>query len=103
MGDEFWGSPVNKPKALGKQKSFHGTAHSSLQDLQTYLAQFEKYSDDCGKSPQGKFTNTGTSIGECKLFATLHILSNVKGKEDFLSSYANLSKFYQKMLGMPKV
>merc|ERR1711998_119343 len=71
--------------------------HSSQQGLPVYLDQFES----CSWLADGKFTSSGTSVGECKLFATLHICVLIKA--DVLSGHPKLSAFYSKFGSNPKV
>ena len=63
--------------------------HSSQQGLQVYLTQFENFST----LDAGKFSTSGTTIGEIKLFATLQILILVKA--DVLQGYPKLSAFME--------
>jgi len=74
--------------------------HSSVQGLQVYLAQFEDFYTKNGGA-DGKFTASGTTIGEIKLCATLKMLLFVKA--DALASYANLTAFMANMGGNEKV
>lgn len=66
------------------------TTHSNAQGLQVYLAQFEAFYAACG-GKDGKFTSTGSTIGEIKLFATLHIVRVLQA--DVFSAYPNLTSF----------
>lgn len=45
----------------------------------------------------GSFTASGKTVGECKLWATLHMLVMIKG--DVLDSYAGLKAFHQRLSG----
>ena len=42
--------------------------------IPVYLNYLETYLGSCGGVQTGKFTASGVTIGECKLFATLHII-----------------------------
>eukprot|EP00439_Symbiodinium_sp_Y106_P057305 s453_g8.t1 len=42
----------------------------------------------------GKFTSSGITVGECKLFSTLHAMK--LAKDDILADYAELSGFYDR-------
>jgi len=72
------------------------TVHSSQQGLQVYLGQFENF-----PSTDGKFTTSGITIGEIKLFSTLHLLMLVKA--DALDAYPKLSKFMDTFRATDKV
>jgi len=74
--------------------------HSNAQGLQVYLSQLEDFYAKTGGSA-GKFTTSGTTIGEIKLFATLLLLVMIKA--DVLASYPNLSTFMATMGGNDKV
>merc|ERR1719410_2028691 len=50
--------------------------HSSAQGLLVYLSQFEGFLGKCGAG-QDKFTTTGKTVGELKLFATLFMVQLV--------------------------
>lgn len=85
------------------QKFINGAdkdTHSNAQGLQVYLAQFEDYFTKVG-GKDGKFTSSGMTIGEIKLFVTLQLLVMVKA--DALSAYTNLSKFVSNFTGNGKV
>lgn len=76
------------------------TTHSNKQGLQVYLAQLEDfYAKSHGSG--GKFTSTGTTIGEIKLYATLKLVVLVRS--DALASYQNLEAFMKKYEADPKV
>mmetsp|Transcript_1598 Transcript_1598/g.3922 ORF Transcript_1598/g.3922 Transcript_1598/m.3922 type:complete len:243 (+) Transcript_1598:140-868(+) len=64
--------------------------HSNAQGLKVYLWQFEEfYTKNGGKD--GKFTSSGVTVGELKLFATLQILVLIKA--DVLSGFPILLAF----------
>jgi len=67
--------------------------------LPVFLAQFEKYHGECDRGP-GKFTRYGVSVGECKLWATLHALKLIK--DDALKDYPALTGFYDTFAELPK-
>jgi hypothetical protein len=62
--------------------------HCNLSNLERFVA---KYSRD---KAAGKFTTSGNSIGECKLFSTLHTLKMCE--PTVLDSYARLGEFYER-------
>jgi len=74
--------------------------HSAKQGLQVYLWQFEDYYGKNGGS-DGKFTTSGLSIGEIKLFSVLAaLLSVVPGA---LDKYTNVKAFYTRVGADPRV
>lgn len=56
--------------------------HSNAQGLLVYLAQFESYMEKCGAGSD-KYTTTGMTIGEIKLYATLAIVQLVDATVPF--------------------
>ena len=60
------------------------------------MAQLDDYYTKLGLGG-GKFTTTGRTVGECKLFSSLHAL--VMCKSDILSKYAGLTAFYDRFKG----
>merc|ERR1712176_1178840 len=69
--------------------------HSNAQGLKVYLSQFEAYmkGDD-------KFTSSGTTVGEIKLFATLYLVTLIDPK---ISFGAKVAAFMKKFNEDPKV
>lgn len=93
-----------KDKDKGAYETFMAggdkNSHNNAQGLQVYLGQFEEfYAKRGGKD--GKFTRSGKTIGELKLFATLQILQYVKS--DVLASYPNLLAFMKRLTETPQV
>mmetsp|Transcript_61005 Transcript_61005/g.108457 ORF Transcript_61005/g.108457 Transcript_61005/m.108457 type:complete len:242 (+) Transcript_61005:115-840(+) len=74
------------------------TKHNKDQGLHVYLSHLERYYDACKGGGSGKFTSTGTTIGECKLFVTLHCLVLIQ--PDVLLPYVGLSTFYNHFKGL---
>lgn len=69
--------------------------HSKKQGLVVYLQQFEDFFGKCGGSG-GKYTSTGTTIGEIKVFATMQIL--IKLQADILEPYPKLKEFVDTLM-----
>jgi hypothetical protein len=100
---------ANVPTAMAKDKSPEAYAkfmsgddkntHSSAQGLLVYLQQFEDFYTKRG-GKDGKFTRSGTTIGELKLWATLQCI--LKVKSDVLDSFQNLSAFNKKLSETPQ-
>eukprot|EP00435_Cladocopium_sp_Y103_P007528 s3067_g2.t1 len=66
-------------------------SHNRNFGVKVYLQLLEAFYKSCGVEG-GKFTTSGVTVGECKLFATFHILILIK--EDILKDYPGLSSFY---------
>jgi len=56
--------------------------------LETFL-QAQGYKD--------RFTSTGTTLGECKLFSVLRIAVTIRGKKTTVAKYPGLAAFYKSM------
>eukprot|EP00930_Biecheleria_cincta_P000972 TRINITY_DN102151_c0_g1_i1.p1 TRINITY_DN102151_c0_g1~~TRINITY_DN102151_c0_g1_i1.p1 ORF type:complete len:293 (+),score=59.69 TRINITY_DN102151_c0_g1_i1:31-909(+) len=67
--------------------------HNRNYGIQVLLQLLEEFYGSCG-STGGQFTASGKTVGECKLFATLHALVLIK--KDVLSGYPGLSSFYDR-------
>jgi len=66
-------------------------SHNRNFGVKVYLQLLEAFYKTCG-AEGGKFTTSGVTVGECKLFATLHILILIKA--DILKDYPGLNSFY---------
>ena len=64
-------------------------AHNREQGLQVNLANLNAFA-----GPDGRFTTTGRTVGECKLFSTLHSLVLIE--ENVLMPFGKLSAFYER-------
>lgn len=65
--------------------------HNREQGLHCNLALIDRFG---GATTNGKYTDSGTSVGECKLFATLHALVLID--DGVLKSYPKLGAFYER-------
>jgi len=83
----------DKPKAAMVEfwSKDDSAEHNRTQGLKVYLGLLEKFHAGCGHEA-GRFTASGVSIGECKLFATLHCLKLIR--KDVLEGYPALAAFY---------
>ena len=59
--------------------------------MAVYLVLLEKFHGSCGGTA-GKYTASGITVGECKLFTMLHCLVMIK--PDVLSGYPAVKDFY---------
>jgi len=66
-------------------------SHNRNFGVKVYLQLLEAFYKTCG-AEGGKFTTSGVTVGECKLFATLHSLVLIKA--DILKDYPGLNSFY---------
>jgi glutathione S-transferase len=72
--------------------------HNRQQGLAVYLALLEKFHGSSGAG-EGKFTTSGISIGEVKLWTTMHILKMIKG--DVFEPFPALAAFYARFGALP--
>lgn len=75
------------------------TTHSNAQGLLVYLSQFESFMTKCGDYAD-KYTTSGLTIGEIKLFATLYLVQLIDPKVAFPSKVA---AFMARFNANPKV
>lgn len=66
-------------------------AHSNSQGMPVYLTQFEEYYAKVGGA-EGKFTSSGITIGEIKLYSTLALLLLIDN--GVLENYPGVLQFY---------
>jgi len=74
-------------------------AHNAQFGITVFLRLLEDFYGSCAAG-EGKFTATGTTVGECSLFAKLHMLVLIKA--DVLDSFPGLLAFYQRLLNSPE-
>mmetsp|Transcript_97036 Transcript_97036/g.230917 ORF Transcript_97036/g.230917 Transcript_97036/m.230917 type:complete len:265 (+) Transcript_97036:35-829(+) len=94
---------ITGEEAAGFWTDENDQIHNRNFGLKVYLRLLEAFYSKCAKESGdgvkldalgGRFTSSGVSVGECKLFSTLHALKLMK--EDVLSGYPNLSNFYER-------
>lgn len=73
--------------------------HSASQGLLVYLDQFEKFMTKCGKGSD-KYTDSGVTIGELKLYATLY---KVRLIQEGIPFKANVAAFMKRLDGNAQV
>mmetsp|Transcript_100842 Transcript_100842/g.314366 ORF Transcript_100842/g.314366 Transcript_100842/m.314366 type:complete len:155 (+) Transcript_100842:123-587(+) len=66
-------------------------SHNREFGVHVYLSLIEAFYKRCGGA--GKFTSTGRTVGECKLWTMLHALKMIQG--DVLSDYEGVASFYE--------
>merc|ERR1712194_758599 len=74
--------------------------HNSKFGFNAYLQLLEDFNVICGEA-EGKFTTTGQTVGECRLYATLHTLNTVK--PDILAPFPKLSAFFTTFGSKPQI
>ena len=73
-------------------------AHNARYGIKVYCKQLDDFYKQCGHDVQsGKFTSTGTTIGECKLFSSLHACVMIKTVE-ILKDFPCVLSFYKRFL-----
>eukprot|EP00928_Gymnodinium_smaydae_P010332 TRINITY_DN13888_c0_g2_i1.p1 TRINITY_DN13888_c0_g2~~TRINITY_DN13888_c0_g2_i1.p1 ORF type:complete len:228 (-),score=50.06 TRINITY_DN13888_c0_g2_i1:202-885(-) len=77
---QFWGEPDM-------------TTHNRNFGIRAYLILLEEFYHKCALG-NGKYTSTGNTIGECKLWATLHMLKLIQ--DDIFQSYPGVAAFYDR-------
>mmetsp|Transcript_50280 Transcript_50280/g.101166 ORF Transcript_50280/g.101166 Transcript_50280/m.101166 type:complete len:223 (-) Transcript_50280:70-738(-) len=69
------------------------TTHNRNFGVRVFLKLLEAFYTKCAVGG-GKFTSSGTTVGECKLFASLHAVKLIK--DDILAGFPGLSAFYER-------
>eukprot|EP00931_Biecheleriopsis_adriatica_P094401 TRINITY_DN68056_c0_g1_i1.p1 TRINITY_DN68056_c0_g1~~TRINITY_DN68056_c0_g1_i1.p1 ORF type:complete len:336 (+),score=51.53 TRINITY_DN68056_c0_g1_i1:67-1074(+) len=67
--------------------------HNRNFGMKVFLKLLEAFYTKCG-GEAGKFTSSGKTVGECKLFSSLHALKLIK--DDILAAYPGLTAFYDR-------
>ena len=80
-----------------------GNAGSSLseEEAATKLQAVYDAAQAGGRAPAGGFTTSGATVGEIKLFATLHLMRAVKPQ--VLARFPGLERFYERLRAQPLV
>eukprot|EP00927_Polykrikos_kofoidii_P022660 TRINITY_DN2108_c0_g1_i2.p1 TRINITY_DN2108_c0_g1~~TRINITY_DN2108_c0_g1_i2.p1 ORF type:complete len:247 (-),score=36.80 TRINITY_DN2108_c0_g1_i2:57-734(-) len=74
------------------------TSHNRDFGIKAFLSCLENFYNKCGVG-NGQFTATGTTVGECKLFASLHSCKLIHA--DVLTAFPGLVAFYDTFLALP--
>ena len=83
--DQFWGMT-------------NENTHNYQFGIRVYLKQLEDFYTKCGyETKEGKFTSSGTTIGECKIFSSLHACVMIKG-DVLIQDFASVMSFYKRFL-----
>jgi glutathione S-transferase len=72
--------------------------HNYAQGLAAYLSYLETFHGSCGAGA-GKYTSSGVTVGECKLFASLSMLTLIK--PDCLNAYPAVKAFFDVFGALP--
>jgi len=89
--------PTDKVDAFWSKSD--ATSHNAQFGLSVFLNLLEDFYKSCAAG-EGRFTDGGASVGECSLFAKLHMLVMIK--EDLLEAYPGLASFYSRFLLEPQ-
>mmetsp|Transcript_92128 Transcript_92128/g.260773 ORF Transcript_92128/g.260773 Transcript_92128/m.260773 type:complete len:239 (-) Transcript_92128:76-792(-) len=74
-------------------------SHNRQFGIYVFMGLLERFIQKCGRAKEGRFTASGVTVGECKLFATLYACRWVE--DSVLEGYEGLSCFYDRFLGEP--
>ena len=69
---------VPKEDLVALWNSNDATTHNRAYGLSVFLSKIEAFHGSCGTASEGRFTASGVSVGECKLFGTLLMLKLIK-------------------------
>lgn len=75
------------------------SAHNLEQGLHVSLRLLDAFAGRCAEAAAGKLTAGGASVGECKLFSTLHALVLIE--PGVLRDYSALTTFYETFGALP--
>merc|ERR1712130_428650 len=81
--------------AFWDKKSQDPLSHNRLFGIYVYLEMLEQFSKKCSKFGMGKFTSSGCTVGECKLWASLHAVAMLE--ENLFDGYDGVQAFYGRM------
>lgn len=86
-----------------QQKAFwnaeDSTTHNKDFGIKVYLSLLDKFYTKCNAG-EGKYTKSGITVGECKLFTMLHACKMCK--DDVLNDYAGVKAFYDRFSQLEK-
>jgi len=69
------------------------SAHNKMFGIKVFLLLLDKFYDKCAAG-EGKFTSSGKTVGECKLWTMLHACKLIK--DDVLNGFPGVAKFYER-------
>jgi len=84
---------IMKKKPKEACDAFWSDGDGDKTPLKGFLGMLDKYHAGTGYDA-GRFTKSGVTVGECKLFTMLHALKMIK--DDVLKEYTALSSFYNR-------
>lgn len=70
------------------------TSHNRQFGIYVFLELLEAFCQNCGQSGEGKFTSSGCTVGECKLWASLYVVCLIRPEILNPDQYPGLSAFY---------
>jgi len=75
------------------------TTHNKFFGIKVFLSCLDKFYTKCNAG-DGKYTKSGITVGECKLFTMLHACKLIKA--DCLDNYAGVKAFYERFSKLEK-
>jgi len=75
------------------------TTHNKFFGIKVFLGLLDKFYTKCNAG-DGKYTKSGITVGECKLFTMLHACKLIK--DDCLENYAGVKAFYERFSKLEK-
>merc|ERR1712086_801188 len=75
------------------------TSHNRLFGIKVFLDLLEKFYTKCNAG-EGKYTKSGISVGECKLFTMMHACVMQHG--EVLGNHAGVKAFYERFRELEK-
>lgn len=70
------------------------TSHNRQFGIYVFLELLEAFCQKCGHAKEGKFTSSGCTVGECKLWASLYAVCLIRPEILDTNQYPGLSAFY---------
>mmetsp|Transcript_91530 Transcript_91530/g.258804 ORF Transcript_91530/g.258804 Transcript_91530/m.258804 type:complete len:226 (-) Transcript_91530:220-897(-) len=89
---------ITGEEAAGFWTDENAKTHNRNYGIKVFLRLLESFMSKCA-SGDDKFTSTGNTVGECKLFASLHSCKLIR--DDVLEGYPGLARFYARFAAEP--
>jgi len=74
----------------------NNASHNRQFGIYVFLDLLEKFCQNCGLAKEGKFTSSGCTVGECKLWASLYVVCLIRPEILDVAKYPGLSAFYKR-------
>lgn len=86
-------------RAFWEKDQQDATSHNRFFGAYVFMELLEKFLGKCGGSDAGKFTTSGCTVGECKLWASLHCVYMID--PTVLGGFPGVRKFYHRFKEEP--